>query len=131
MFIFGDISLIFDIFIGIVHCENLSRLIVMLRSMKPSNLSKNSGTKWFLHALTITWIIIGIAETVLLFFNSGGDQFKYLLTIFTLLTISVITLTIWLTHEMKAFAGMHNNMFKSERRTVIITSLVFCSGFIL
>jgi hypothetical protein len=31
VFIMGDISLIFDIFIGIVHCQNLSQLIMMVR----------------------------------------------------------------------------------------------------
>lgn len=34
VFRFGDASLVFDMFIGIVHCNNLCRLIVMLRKLK-------------------------------------------------------------------------------------------------
>ena len=67
MFIVGDISLIFDIFIGIVHCQNLSQLILMIRQLRSGKGSQlkctHNTTKWLLRGLIVIWVMLGLAET--------------------------------------------------------------------
>ena len=51
--------------------------------------------------------------------------------IFTLLIFCVISLTVWLSQEIKAFTGVSQLLFSKERRIVVITSVIFCTGFLL
>lgn len=116
VFIMGDISLIFDIFIGIVHCQNLSQLILMIRQLrlgKGSELKcKNSTVKWSLRVLISIWVLIGLAEiSAIIIGVSGQDQFVVLMILFILLSICVISLTLWLTQEIKTFGGKSAELF--------------------
>jgi len=54
-----------------------------------------------------------------------------LMIIFTLLMVCVISLTVWLSQEIEAFTGVSQLLFSKERRIVIITSVIFCTGFLL
>ena len=51
--------------------------------------------------------------------------------IFTLLIFCVISLTVWLSQEIKAFTGVNQSLFSQERKIVVITSVIFCTGFLL
>ena len=43
----------------------------------------------------------------------------------------MISLTVWLSQEIKAFTGVSQLLFSKERRIVVITSVIFCTGFLL
>jgi hypothetical protein len=82
----------------------------------------------------LLWVLVGVTETVLIARNAGSDQFEWLMYIFSGLTATVLSLTILLTREMKMFiriAGESEDIFDSERRNVLITSMIFCVGFIV
>jgi hypothetical protein len=53
------------------------------------------------------------------------------MTLFVLLSICVVSLTLWLTQEIKSFGGKSAELFSKERKIVITTSIIFCTGFLL
>lgn len=137
VFLLGQISAIFDIYLGIIHCYNLSLLWVMLRKMRESLLNHakvadNSVKSNIISIITRVIVVLlltsTIIESVFVFLNAGIKQTLFLLSMFTALTFFIVLLSYFLVREIKFF-GHADQSHVDERQAVVLTSVMFCSGF--
>lgn len=138
VFLIGDISLIFNFLMGVSHSENLSCCLIALREMNERQTSTiDPYTKYirkFLYFLLAFWVLYAFIEAIV--FITEFDlvtisTFMQLSIMFSLLTIYLIVLSCILIRNLNEFILNGDNTFKAECRTIKITLIIFCIGFVL